>query len=180
MDSLDSSSDVRFVPSVRLKGTSLGSPKASTSGSSSGVPTPIDAKSQRDLEVMKACHDFDLAVTEGSLTVIRKHYSIAEEYALHALLPEQQPYNLGSFELNISVNALEADLRFPLHPIIEECLGHDGLGITPCIPKVLTGKSTLAAQVTTSPEVEEVQVEVAPRTALAQTLKRQAKKLASQ
>ncbi|RWV85085.1 hypothetical protein GW17_00053148 [Ensete ventricosum] len=127
MDSLDSSSDVRFVPSVRLKGTSLGSPKASTSGSSSGVPTPIDAKSQRDLEVMKACHDFDLAVIEGSLTVIRKHYSIAEEYALHALLPEQQPYNLGSFELNISVNALEADLGFPLHPIIEECLGSVGL-----------------------------------------------------
>ncbi|RRT70736.1 hypothetical protein B296_00020806, partial [Ensete ventricosum] len=57
---------------------------------------------------------------------------------------------------------------------------HDGLGITLCMPKVSTGKSTLAAQVTTSPEVEEVQAEAAPRTASAQTLKRQAKKSAPQ
>ncbi|RWW59596.1 hypothetical protein BHE74_00033456, partial [Ensete ventricosum] len=44
--------------------------------SSSEAPSSIDAKSQRDLEVMKACHDFDLTVTEGSLVAIWKRYSI--------------------------------------------------------------------------------------------------------
>ncbi|RWV92753.1 hypothetical protein GW17_00044841 [Ensete ventricosum] len=50
---------------------------------------------------MKACHDFDSAVIEGSLTAIRKRYSISEEYALYAPLPEQRPYNSSSSELSI-------------------------------------------------------------------------------
>ncbi|RRT69667.1 hypothetical protein B296_00010058 [Ensete ventricosum] len=123
MASLGSSIDVRSIPPARSGGTSLGSPVASTSGLSSGVPSLINAKSQRDLEVMKACHDIDLAMAEGSLDAIRKCYSIPDEYALCAPLPEQHPYNSGSAELSISVDALEADLRFPFHPIIEECLG---------------------------------------------------------
>ncbi|RRT47199.1 hypothetical protein B296_00053898 [Ensete ventricosum] len=44
--------------------------------SSSEAPSSIDAKSQRDLEVMKACHAFDLTVIEGSLVAIWKRYSI--------------------------------------------------------------------------------------------------------
>ncbi|RZR99847.1 hypothetical protein BHM03_00029472 [Ensete ventricosum] len=98
-------------------------PEASTSGTSSGIPSPVRAKALRDLEVMKACHDFDSAVTDGSLAAIWERYSIPEEYALHAPLLEQRPYNPGSPGLSILVDALEAGLRFPLHPIIEECLG---------------------------------------------------------
>ncbi|RWW22185.1 hypothetical protein GW17_00013634 [Ensete ventricosum] len=120
---LGSSSDVRFVPFVRSRGTSLGNLKASTSGLSLGVPTPIDAKSLRNLEVMKACHDIDSIVIEESLDAIQQCYSILGEYALRAPLPKQHPYNPGSSELSISVDALEAGLRFPLHPLIEECLG---------------------------------------------------------
>ncbi|RWW53645.1 hypothetical protein BHE74_00039864 [Ensete ventricosum] len=123
MASLGSSIDVRSIPPARSGGTSLGSPVASTSGLSSGVPSLINAKSQRDLEVMKACHDIDLAMAEGSLDAIRKCYSIPGEYALRAPLPEQHPYNSSSAQLSISVDALEADLRFSFHPIIEKCLG---------------------------------------------------------
>ncbi|RWW55627.1 hypothetical protein BHE74_00037729 [Ensete ventricosum] len=36
---------------------------------------------------MKACHDFDLTMAEGSLIVIREHYSIPKEYALNTSLP---------------------------------------------------------------------------------------------
>ncbi|RWW88723.1 hypothetical protein BHE74_00002391 [Ensete ventricosum] len=50
---------------------------------------------------MKACHDFDSAVIEGSLAAIRKRYSISEEYVLYAPLPEQRPYNSSSSELSI-------------------------------------------------------------------------------
>ncbi|RRT74963.1 hypothetical protein B296_00020713 [Ensete ventricosum] len=123
MASSGSSSDVRFVPFVRSRGTSLGNLKANTSGSSSGVPSPIDAKSLRNLDVMKACHDIDSIVTEESLDAIQQCYSILGEYALRAPLPKQHPYNPSSSELSISVDALEAGLRFSLHPLIEECLG---------------------------------------------------------
>ncbi|RRT40736.1 hypothetical protein B296_00046104 [Ensete ventricosum] len=63
----DSSSDIRVVPSPESGGTSLGEPETSSSGASSGPPSPIDARVLRDLEVMKASHDLDTAVTEGSL-----------------------------------------------------------------------------------------------------------------
>ncbi|RWW72044.1 hypothetical protein BHE74_00020176 [Ensete ventricosum] len=102
---------------------SLGSVEASTSGTSSEVPSPIDARALRHMEVMKMCHDFKSAVREGALAAIRKRYSISKEYALHSLLPEQQPYSSGSSELSISVDPLEVGLQFPLHPIIEECPG---------------------------------------------------------
>ncbi|RWW55264.1 hypothetical protein BHE74_00038110 [Ensete ventricosum] len=67
---------------------SLESPEARTSKTSLGVPSLIDAKALMDLEVMRACHDFDSTVIEGSLVAIRKCYNIPEEYALHTLLPE--------------------------------------------------------------------------------------------
>ncbi|RRT85399.1 hypothetical protein B296_00001773 [Ensete ventricosum] len=50
---------------------------------------------------MKACHDFDSVVIEGSLAAIGKRYSISEEYVLYAPLPEQRPYNSSSSELSI-------------------------------------------------------------------------------
>ncbi|RWW39300.1 hypothetical protein BHE74_00055383 [Ensete ventricosum] len=50
---------------------------------SSGVPSPTDTKSLRDLKVMKACHDVASIVTEGSLGLIRERYSIPKEYVMH-------------------------------------------------------------------------------------------------
>ncbi|RRT82469.1 hypothetical protein B296_00015295, partial [Ensete ventricosum] len=71
---------------------------------------------------MKSDHDLDTAVTEGSLAVIRERYSIPIEYGLHVPQPGQRPYSLDAPDICISVDDLEADLRFPLHPLIEECL----------------------------------------------------------
>ncbi|RZS24309.1 hypothetical protein BHM03_00057360 [Ensete ventricosum] len=71
---------------------------------------------------MKSDHDLDTAVTDGSLTVIRERYNIPVEYKLHVPQPGQRPYSLDALGICISVDALEADLRFPLHPLIEECL----------------------------------------------------------
>ncbi|RWW43326.1 hypothetical protein BHE74_00051030 [Ensete ventricosum] len=100
---------------------------------------------------MKVCHDFKSAVTEGALAVIQKNYSIMEEYALHVPLPKQRPYTLGSSELSISVDALEASAM--------------DLSTRRGMPKVSTSKSTLAARITpSSPKVEEVRIEATPRT----------------
>ncbi|RWW44647.1 hypothetical protein BHE74_00049581, partial [Ensete ventricosum] len=89
---------------------------------SSRPPSSVDARVLRDLEVMKADHDLDTTVTEGSLIVIRGRYSIPAEYMLHAPRPGQRPYSSDAPGMCITVDALEADLWFPLHPLIEECL----------------------------------------------------------
>ncbi|RWW14884.1 hypothetical protein GW17_00021311 [Ensete ventricosum] len=60
-----------------------GDPEANSSGASSGPPSSVDARVLRDLEVMKADHDLDTVVTEGSLALIRGRYSIPVEYKLH-------------------------------------------------------------------------------------------------
>ncbi|RWW05862.1 hypothetical protein GW17_00030839 [Ensete ventricosum] len=53
MTSSYSSSSVRSIPSIRLEVTSLENPEASTSETSSRIPSPIGAKALRDLEVTK-------------------------------------------------------------------------------------------------------------------------------
>ncbi|RWW24009.1 hypothetical protein GW17_00011718 [Ensete ventricosum] len=71
MSSLSSCND-RSVLSARLEGTWSKSPEASVSGSlSSGMPSPVDAKSLRDLKVMKSCHDVTSIMIEESLGLIR-------------------------------------------------------------------------------------------------------------
>ncbi|RZS08115.1 hypothetical protein BHM03_00039048 [Ensete ventricosum] len=117
------SSYVGIIPPVSSKGTRSEGPEASVSrSSSSGILAPLDAKSLRDLEVMKSCHDIVSIISEESLVSIRECYSIPEEYTLWAPLPEQRPYNPRSSEISISMNVLEVGLCFPLHPTIMECL----------------------------------------------------------
>ncbi|RRT35672.1 hypothetical protein B296_00046173, partial [Ensete ventricosum] len=120
--SSDSSSSVRVISSPGSGGVSQSDPEASSSGASSGPLSPVDSRALRDLEVMKADHDLDTAVTEGSLAVIRERYSIPAEYGLHVPQPGQRPFSSDAPDMCISVDALEADLQFPLHPLIEECL----------------------------------------------------------
>ncbi|RZS25387.1 hypothetical protein BHM03_00058578, partial [Ensete ventricosum] len=85
-------------------------------------PLLVDVRVLRDLEVMMSDHDLDTAVTEGSLAAIRERYSIPVEYGLHVPKSRQRPYSLDAPGMCISVDALEAGFRFPLHPLIEECL----------------------------------------------------------
>ncbi|RZR77223.1 hypothetical protein BHM03_00002235 [Ensete ventricosum] len=93
MTSSDSSSSVRVISSPGSGGASLGDLEASPSGASSGPPSLVDARVLRDLEVMKADHDLDTAVTEGSLAIIRERYSISAEYGLHVPRSGQRPYS---------------------------------------------------------------------------------------
>ncbi|KAJ8512648.1 hypothetical protein OPV22_003082 [Ensete ventricosum] len=122
MTSSDSLSSVRVVSPPGSGKTSRCDPEVGSSGASSGPSSPVDARVLRDLEVMMSDHNLDMAVTEGSLAVIRERYSIPAEYRLHVPQPGQRPYSLDAPGMCISVDALEAGLRFPLHPLIEECL----------------------------------------------------------
>ncbi|RRT73375.1 hypothetical protein B296_00004438 [Ensete ventricosum] len=122
MTSSDSSSSVRVISSPRSGGVSRSDPEVRSSGASSGPPSSVDARVLRDLEVMKADYDLDTTVTEESLAVIRGWYSIPIEFGLHVPQPGQHPYSSDAPGMCISVDALEAGLWFPLHPLIEECL----------------------------------------------------------
>ncbi|RWW53361.1 hypothetical protein BHE74_00040158 [Ensete ventricosum] len=138
------------------------------------MPSSIDAKSLRDLEVMKSCHDIASVVTEGSLRSMRERYSISEAYALRALSPDQRPYNTESSEFSISVDALEANFCFPLHPTIVECLrwwriSPSQVALTRAMNldvlrkklKASSGKSSSVARAASSPpEAKEICVEV--------------------
>ncbi|RWV83768.1 hypothetical protein GW17_00054586 [Ensete ventricosum] len=46
--------------------------------------TRADVKVLQALEIMKSCHDFDSTINIKSLATIWKHYSIPNEYVLHA------------------------------------------------------------------------------------------------
>ncbi|RZS12265.1 hypothetical protein BHM03_00043687, partial [Ensete ventricosum] len=70
----------------------LGELEESSSGASSGPPSPVNTRVLRDLEVMKAGHDLDTTVTKGSLAAIRERCSIPTEYGLHVLRSRQRPY----------------------------------------------------------------------------------------
>ncbi|RRT77102.1 hypothetical protein B296_00010791 [Ensete ventricosum] len=85
--------------------------------------TRADVIALQALELMKSCHDFDSTVSIESLDTIQKHYSIPTEYVLHGPTPGQHPYHICPEGFNISIDALEAGLRFSLHPVIGECLG---------------------------------------------------------
>ncbi|RRT48306.1 hypothetical protein B296_00025381 [Ensete ventricosum] len=97
-------------------------PEVDSSRASSGLPSLVDARVLRDLEVMKADPDLDTTVTEASLGMIKGRYSIPAEFGLHVPQPEQCPYSSDAPGMCISVDALEAGLWFPLHPLIKECL----------------------------------------------------------
>ncbi|RRT59849.1 hypothetical protein B296_00017797 [Ensete ventricosum] len=49
-------------------------------------------------------------------------YNIPIEYGFHVPRPGQRPYSSDNPGVCISVDALEVNLQFPLHPTIEECI----------------------------------------------------------
>ncbi|RWW42451.1 hypothetical protein BHE74_00052001 [Ensete ventricosum] len=113
---------------------SIGEPEASSSGASSGPPSPIDTRVLRDLEVMKAGHDLDKVVTEGSLAAIREQDSILIEYRLYVPQLGQLPYS------------------------------SDVSGVNLCgMPKVLGGKTPAARSAASTQGVSEAPLTEAPR-----------------
>ncbi|RRT62364.1 hypothetical protein B296_00041109 [Ensete ventricosum] len=61
--------------------------------SSSVILTQSDVKAIKAMEVMKSCHDFDSTISTESLVLIRRRFSIPDEYALHAPQPGQRSYH---------------------------------------------------------------------------------------
>ncbi|RRT67064.1 hypothetical protein B296_00030774 [Ensete ventricosum] len=112
-----------FRPRLASEGIRSKGRATSISGSShSRIPSSEDAWLRKDLEVMKSCHDIASVISEEALESIQECYRIPEGSVLRAPSPEQWPYQPQPSEISISVDALEAGLRFPLHPTIVECL----------------------------------------------------------
>ncbi|RWW05117.1 hypothetical protein GW17_00031625, partial [Ensete ventricosum] len=74
------------------------------------------------LVAVQSFFNVDSTVTTCQLVEVRKNYFIPLEYELHVPLPGKCPYDTFSCGFDLSTNALEAGLRFPLHPMIEACL----------------------------------------------------------
>ncbi|RWV88430.1 hypothetical protein BHE74_00042194 [Ensete ventricosum] len=68
---------------------------------------------------MRSCFNVDSIVTAHRLVEVRKHYYIPPKYKLHVPLSGQRLYDTFSSSFGLSTDALEAGLRFPLHPVIE-------------------------------------------------------------
>ncbi|RWW27425.1 hypothetical protein GW17_00008139 [Ensete ventricosum] len=97
--------------------------------SSSGGVALDDSEAVEALTTIRSCFNIDLIVTTRRLVEVRKYYYIPLEYELHVPLLGQYPYNAFSNGFSLSTIALEAGLRFPLHPVIEVCL--EGWQISP-------------------------------------------------
>ncbi|RZR87479.1 hypothetical protein BHM03_00014891 [Ensete ventricosum] len=75
---------------------------------------------------MRSFFNVDSTVTTGWLVEVRKNYFIPPEHELHVPLSGERPYNAFSCGFGLSTDALEAGLRFLLHPVIEACLDNKG------------------------------------------------------
>ncbi|RWV81475.1 hypothetical protein GW17_00057102 [Ensete ventricosum] len=97
--------------------------------SSSGGAALADLGATDALTAMRSYFNVDLTVTTRRLVEVRKNYFVPPEYELHAPLPGERPYDTFSSGFNLSTNALEAGLRFLLHPMTKVCL--EGWQISP-------------------------------------------------
>ncbi|RZS16656.1 hypothetical protein BHM03_00048679 [Ensete ventricosum] len=139
------SSSSSSVPPPRVESCHPSGPagdRSEPSSSSSGILTRSDIKAIRAMEIMKSHHDFDSTLSIESLVLIRKRFSILDEYALHAPLLEQCSYHEFPGGYSLSVDALEARLRFPLYSVIRECLSH---GTPLCHDRILGGNDNISS-----------------------------------
>ncbi|THU66459.1 hypothetical protein C4D60_Mb05t14360 [Musa balbisiana] len=67
-------------------------------------------------------HDLDSVVSGSLLEKLRERYCIPEEFVLVAPDPGQRAYDPIPRGFALTLDALEAGLRLPLHPIIVSCL----------------------------------------------------------
>ncbi|RWW34445.1 hypothetical protein GW17_00000774 [Ensete ventricosum] len=139
------SSSSSSVPPPRVESCHPSGPagdRSEPSSSSSGILTRSDIKAIRAMEIMKSHHDFDSTLSIESLVLIRKRFSILDEYALHAPLLEQCSYHEFPGGYSLSVDALEARLRFPLYPGWDFGLEWFGFSINN-VPPYLTNEESV-------------------------------------
>ncbi|RWV79463.1 hypothetical protein GW17_00059405 [Ensete ventricosum] len=81
-----------------------------------------DSETIGALAAMQSFFNVDSIVTTRRLVEVRKNYFIPLEYELHVPLSGERPYNAFPCGFSLLTDALEARLRFSLHPLIEACL----------------------------------------------------------
>lgn len=94
----------------------------SSTSLSLGGGSLVNEKAIQALEVMKSLHNFDSVVTAALLGYVGDRYSILTKYELHASRPRQRAHDPFSDGCGLTLDALEAGLKLPLHPVIEACL----------------------------------------------------------
>uniref|UniRef100_A0A804J724 Transposase (putative) gypsy type domain-containing protein n=1 Tax=Musa acuminata subsp. malaccensis TaxID=214687 RepID=A0A804J724_MUSAM len=97
------------------------------------VPLEVGGSSAL-LAKFKQWHDVDSVVTGEFLGELRTRYWIPEGYTLSAPRPGQRPYDQFPGGFGLTAGALEAGLRFPLHPVIEDCLRKWGISPSQMAP----------------------------------------------
>ncbi|THU58394.1 hypothetical protein C4D60_Mb03t13780 [Musa balbisiana] len=81
-----------------------------------------DEKVAWALEALMWPHDLDSTVSELLLGNLWECYSIPEGYVLLAPEPGQRAYDPIPKGIALTLDAVEAGLRFPLHPVISSCI----------------------------------------------------------
>ncbi|RZR98440.1 hypothetical protein BHM03_00027815 [Ensete ventricosum] len=89
---------------------------------------------------MKAGHDLDTVVIEGSLVAIRERYNIPREYGLHISWPGQHPYSSDVPGVCISVDALEIGLHHRGVPQVVGNLPESGGTQLVALPRSIFGR----------------------------------------
>ncbi|RWW48196.1 hypothetical protein BHE74_00045746 [Ensete ventricosum] len=84
---------------------------------------PGDSRTADALVAMRSFFNVDSTVTTRRLVEVRNNYFIPSEYELYVPLPGERPYDAFPCGFSLSINALEAGLRFSLHPVIEASNG---------------------------------------------------------
>ncbi|THU50635.1 hypothetical protein C4D60_Mb06t22360 [Musa balbisiana] len=101
------------------------SPSSRHIGGQTLPPSPkslSDEKVARVLEALMWSHNLDSTVSESSLGYLRGCFGIPEDFTLIALEPGQRAYDPIPKGFALTVDALEAGLRLPLHLIISSCV----------------------------------------------------------
>ncbi|THU50436.1 hypothetical protein C4D60_Mb06t20210 [Musa balbisiana] len=81
-----------------------------------------DEKAARALEALMWPHDLDSTVSESSLSHLRDRYGIPKEFVLLAPEPDQRAYDPIPKGFALTLDAFDAELHLPLHPIITSCI----------------------------------------------------------
>ncbi|THU70067.1 hypothetical protein C4D60_Mb08t21140 [Musa balbisiana] len=74
------------------------------------------------VEVISSSLGGSISVDSRAFAALQDHYSVPKGYELHAPHSGQRPYDSFPNGFRLTTDALEARLRFPLHPVIQECL----------------------------------------------------------
>ncbi|RZR77191.1 hypothetical protein BHM03_00002202 [Ensete ventricosum] len=82
---------------------------------SSGGVAPADPGAADALAAMRSFLNVDSTVTTRRLMEVRKNYFVPPEYELNTLLLGERPYNAFPSGFSLSIDALEAGLKFPLY-----------------------------------------------------------------